>query len=291
MAVSTKTKNARIAARKAIKEGRDAVENARTRAEDARSSGFYTEEGTRNYIGGWVKDARGKVKRNLERIERQAREARQDAEKTLQKARSVPEAERATAAAILAPVISAAADNPEALIRAYERRAPNSLADRFILEDSIQVILDSGLGGPAFAETWERTRAATADAVTSEEERGAVEDLQAVEALEGYLSAAQTVAETDLEQIESGNGTQYSAALERQRHTLARYERETEESSKVRTVVGSNAEQDAEDAETIRKWREMQARKAEEGATDDAGEGSEGEGSEGEGGEGGEDSE
>jgi hypothetical protein len=48
-------------------------------------------------------------------------------------------------------VIAAANQNPDALINAYSKRH-KSLADRRLLEETAQAIIDAGIGGVGFAE-------------------------------------------------------------------------------------------------------------------------------------------
>jgi hypothetical protein len=251
--MTVKVKNARAAARKAAEESRNSIAVAGERARDVRESGHYSDEGVAEYVGSWVSDARKKSGAALERAEKQAADAREKAEKAYHDARSVSAEERAAAAAVLAPVIAANTD-PEALIRAYEKRAPNSQAERFVLEDAISVVQDADIGGVAFAETWERTCARTEDAVTTPEERAAAEDLGAVEELEGYLASVRTVSETDLEGIESGSGPQFGIQLETARYTIGQYERRYKEAEESRgTVV--NEETGETEGDIIRAWR------------------------------------
>src|SRR5215208_5882188 len=46
------------------------------------------------------------------------------------------------------------ANSPKALIELYQRRAPQSQAERFVIEEAIQATIDAGLADLALAETW-----------------------------------------------------------------------------------------------------------------------------------------
>lgn len=249
--MSIKVKNARAAARKAAEEIRNIITTAGERTRDARGSRLYSEEGIAEYVGSWVSDARENSGAALERAQQQAASAQESAEEAYQKARSVSEEDRAHAAAVLGPVLAAANTDPEALIRAYEKRAPKSQAERFVLEDAISVVEDADIGGVTFSERWAAVRAATEETVVTEEERAAAENLKAAAELEGYLASVRTVGETDLEGIESGS-PQFGIALESARHAVAQFERRYEEEV---PPVGVFNEAGETEGDIIRAWR------------------------------------
>jgi hypothetical protein len=131
--------------------------------------------------------------------------------------------------------IADASDVPEILEEIFpclmgekRERAADSLADRIILDETIQASLDAFLGDVGFIEEWNRVRNALADAVQSDDERAALEDLAAVEGLESYIGAAETLLEGDLSGIEAGAGAQFTVSVETARHTVAAYERALE---------------------------------------------------------------
>lgn len=223
---SNKVKNARYYARKALEQARAEVENARGHAENTRASNYFTPEGIEETVGAWVKDARTAAGTSLTKAEHLAADARAQAESGLRAALSVPAEERAAAAAVLAPVLAAAtANGPEALIALYQRRAPRSLADRLIIEDAVNAVLDAGLGGMTFAEKWGRTRNAMADQVETPAERAAIEDLAAAAQLEDYVATAQQIVESDLQGVESGQYEDHSVRGINTRFAVVQYER------------------------------------------------------------------
>jgi hypothetical protein len=225
---STHVRNARKAATDFVKQARERITNAGEKAEEIRGSSVYTPEGKEELAGGWASEARKAAASAGEKARARAAGAREKAEEKLKASRAVSESERATAAAILSPVIAAAATDPTVLVRAYERRAADSLPDRIILEESIQACIDAGLGGATFVEDWQRTRNALAGAVQSEEEREAIADLVAVDALETYIGAAETELEAAAEGVEGGSSG-FTIRGETARHTVATYERALED--------------------------------------------------------------
>ncbi len=223
---STKTKNARAAAKAAAEKARAEVKNARERAEETRASEHFTAEGVEEYVGAWVKSARTTATAELEGASTRTGEAREAAEGKLLAARTIPATQRATTTAILGPVLAAAANDPSVLVRAYEKRAPQSLADRVILEDAIGVVLDAGMGGVGFAEDWNRTRTALGESVATPAEIEAAADLAAIERLEGYISAATTLTDSELVALERGEDLAFGIAVENARHVVATFERD-----------------------------------------------------------------
>src|SRR5215216_5362128 len=144
---SIKVRNARYHARNAVSKARASAENALTRADGIRNSGHYSPEGVTEYVTGWVNQAKTGAGAAFETADEKVEEAREATERALRETRTVPAEERAIAAAVLGPVISAAtANNPKALIELYQRRAPQSQTERFIIEESIQATIDAGLG-------------------------------------------------------------------------------------------------------------------------------------------------
>jgi hypothetical protein len=192
-----------------------------------RGSSLYSPEGKEELAGGWADEAHKAAADAAEKARARAASTREKAEEKLKKSRAVSESERATAAAILSPVITAAATDPTVLVQAYEKRAADSLADRIILEETMQAVLDAGLGDVTLIEEWNRTRAALAEAVQSDDERAALEDLAAVEGLETYIGAAAV----DLERAAEGAGSgsmDFTVRGESARHVVASYEKALE---------------------------------------------------------------
>ena len=221
---SIQVRHARVAARNAIEKARAEVNSARSHAENTRNSNYFTPEGIRETVGAWVKDARSAAGSSLARAEQHTAGLRAQAEDDMRAALTVPEEERAASAAVLAPVLAAAAYDPTVLIDAYRNRAPNSLADRLVLEDAIQAVSDAGMVDTRFGEKWGRTRAQLADAVTTRGERLAAKELAAVAELEAYIASATSVIEGELGDIESGTET-VGAREVNTRFFVSRYER------------------------------------------------------------------
>jgi hypothetical protein len=227
---SIKVRNARYHARNAIEKAQEAATDARTRADNIRNSGHYSPEGVTQYVTGWVNQGKTNSGAALESAERKAKEAREWAENKLHEARIVSAEERAAAAAVLTPVIAAImASDPRGLIALYQRRAPQSQADRHIIEDAIQAAIDAGLGNMGFAEEWGRTRNALADQVETPEERAAIEDLEAVGGLEDYIAHAKRTVEGDLTTAQTGESDGHTVASETSRFVVASYERSIDE--------------------------------------------------------------
>jgi hypothetical protein len=227
---SIRVKNARYHANNAVVKAREAAEDVRARAEGIRNSGHYSPEGVEEYVGGWVNQGKTSAGAAFETADEKVEEAREATERALREARAVSIEERAAAAAVLGPVISAAtANNPKALIELYERRAPQSQAERFIIEEAAQAVVDAGLGDMAFTEQWGRTRTALADQVETPEERAAAEDLAALDGVEGYVAHAKRVVEGDLTTAETGSPEAYSVSNETSRFVVASYERGLDE--------------------------------------------------------------
>src|SRR5215208_4868704 len=202
---SVATRNARDAATRLVQQARTAISEANANAAEVRKTLIYTPEGKDELTSGWSESARKAAAPALQSARTRVMDTRAKAEKALKAARTVPESERATSASILAPVMAAAADDPTVLVRAYENRAAGSLADRLVLEHSIQACIDAGIGGLQFVELWQCTRAGLAETVYSEDEKTALADLAAIGGLEDYVSAAHTALDAELHAIETGS--------------------------------------------------------------------------------------
>jgi len=227
---SIKVRNARYHARNAVSKARASAENALTRADGIRNSGHYSPEGVTEYVTGWVNQAKTGAGAAFETADEKVEEARKATERALREARTVPAEERAAAAAVLSPVIAATtANDPKGLIALYRNRVPQSQADRFILEEAAQAVVDAGLGAMAFSEEWGRTRNALADQVETPEERAAMADLAALAGLEGYVAHAKRVVDGDLTTAETGSPEAYTVANETSRFMVASYERGLDE--------------------------------------------------------------
>ena len=227
---SIKVKNARYHANNAVVKAREAAEDVRARADNIRASGHYSPEGVEEFVGGWVNQGKTSAEAAFKTADSEVAKAREATENALLKARTVPDEERIAAAATLAPVIAAAtANSPKALIELYQRRAPQSQAERFVIEEAIQATIDAGLADLALAETWTRTRNALAEQVETPDERAAMEDLDALDALQGYVSHAKRTVEGDLTTAETGNAEAYTVANETSRWAVGMYERGLDE--------------------------------------------------------------
>jgi hypothetical protein len=221
---SIEVRHARVAARNAIEKAQAEVNSARSHAENTRNSHHFTPEGIRETVGARVKNARSAAGSSLARAEQHTAGLRAQAEDDMRAALTVPEEERAASAAVLAPVLAAAAYDPSVLIDAYRNRAPHSLADRLVLEDTIQAVSDAGMVDTRFDEKWSRTRAKLADAVTTRGERLAAKELAAVAGLEAYVASAKSVIEGELGDIESDTQS-FGVQNETQRFLVSQYER------------------------------------------------------------------
>lgn len=148
---------------------------------------------------------------------------------TLNNLRYVSPEVMATRAAILSPILSGALERPEALVNAYRRRF-GDLADRRILEESAEVVMDGLTGteeGTAFAQLWRDLAEELAPSLP-EAEREALAHRVTLDELGGYLEAAQLVVEFELSSLdpEAGPSTGEMIGIERHRALLNRYEDE-----------------------------------------------------------------
>jgi len=227
---SITVRNARYHARNATTKAREEAESARARADWIRDSGHYSPDGVAEFVGERVGRAKTATEAAFEVAVAKVQKAREASESKLREALTVPTDERAAAAAVLAPVIDAAtANDPKALISLYETRAPQSLADRLILEDAIQATLDAGLGGMGFGEEWGRLRNAMTDHVETPAERAALEDLAALEGLGGYVASAKHVVGGELATAETGEADMYSVSGVTARFNVDSFERRMDE--------------------------------------------------------------
>ena len=191
----TAANRAREAVRKAHAKVADVTPNARALFEDP----DYTPEGKAKYGGGWLRQGREGVEGAINPARTAAQEAHAAALGRLEEIRTPDNAELQARSAILAPVIAAANENPTALVNAYQKRAGASMADRCILEETAQAMIDAEIGGLKFAEDFGRVR----DRLElSEDERDAVSEAEYLEEVENYLNSAEAILETDLTQVE-----------------------------------------------------------------------------------------
>jgi hypothetical protein len=174
-----------------------------------------------------TKNARKTAKDLVTQARERIANAGEKAEEKLKKSRTVSDSDRSAASTTLLPLIHAAASDPAVLVRAYERRAASSLAERIVLEESIEACIAGGLGGATFVEDWQRTRNALSGAVQSDEQREAIADLVAVDALEAYIGAAETELESAAEGVEGGSRG-FTIRGESARHVVASYEKALE---------------------------------------------------------------
>jgi hypothetical protein len=225
MTISTHIRNARTAAVDLVEKARGAVSKSGEKAAEARRATIYTPEGQDEIASGWAQQARRSASAAMETAEKRVANARAKAQKALKDARTVPNSERQAAYSALAPVIGAAAHDPEVLINAYRKRASGSLAEKLVLEEAIQACIDGGLGGYQFPELWENTRMFLGDTVYTPAEKAALEDLAAVGALESYVSSAHTALEADLRAVETGEASMHTIQNVRAWHNVAQYEK------------------------------------------------------------------
>ena|SRR5215204_5057896 len=154
----------------------------------------------------FVNDARSKTARDKQR-----------SQEKLEELRHVPDETLATRAAIPGPVLSKAADDPDALLSAYLRRAPENTADRRLLEQSAQALLDTGIGDAGFAERWQRAQQRVE---IPQAERDLIDQMARLGEIEGYLASASQVMAADLQEHASG-GLEVSASMHREYHRAA----------------------------------------------------------------------
>jgi len=155
----------------------------------------------------FVNDARSKTARDKQR-----------SQEKLGELRHVPDETLATRAAIPGPVLSKAADDPDALLNAYLRRAPENTADRRLLEQTAQALLDAGIGGAGFAERWQRAQQRVEIPQAERDLIGQMARLGEIE--EDYLASASQVMAADLQEHASG-GLEVSASMNREYHLAA----------------------------------------------------------------------
>src|SRR5215207_7838701 len=141
MKYSSKARSAASKARKAVVDARARVTEVTPKARAFFEDDDYTPEGKAKYGGGWLREGRQGVEAAITPARTAAQEAHAAAVERLEESRSVPADELAARSAILAPVIVAANENPNALVNAYEKRAGSSMADRLILEETAQAMI------------------------------------------------------------------------------------------------------------------------------------------------------
>jgi hypothetical protein len=154
----------------------------------------------------FVNDARSKTARDKQR-----------SKEKLEELRHVPDETLATRAAIPGPVLSKAADDPDALLNAYLRRAPENTADRRLLEQTAQALLDAGIGGAGFAERWQREQQRVE---IPQAERDLIDQMAMLEEIEDFLDSASQVMAADLQEHACG-GLDGSASMNREYHRAA----------------------------------------------------------------------
>jgi len=202
-----------MAARKEIRE-------AEPRVRAIRQSPRFSEEGKREAIKEGLAEIRKKVSREIAGLQQAVRADARSAERKLEELRHVPADEQNAAARILAPVIAAANQNPDALINAYAKRHTN-LADRRLLEETAQAMIDAGLGRIAFPEKWQRAQMA---AEIPEEERATAAEVEHLQEIAGYLGSAATVLEVDLVALERPPEIRETLQRETARASVHRFE-------------------------------------------------------------------
>ena len=126
----------------------------------------------------------------------------EDVERTLGRLTYVAPEVLSARAAVLSPILSAAMDRPEILINAYRRRF-SELADRRLLEETAEAVIDglAGSDGGAFAERWAAVQAEMAMG-RSGEELQAVADREALQKLAKYLDSAERVVGFELASLD-----------------------------------------------------------------------------------------
>jgi len=165
-----------------------------------------------------LKDAQARIADKLDAHRDAAASAGERANKKLAELRHVPDAELAARAAVLQPVIAAAAENPEALIAAYTKRFGNK-ADRRLLEEVAQGMLDAGLGGIAFAEQWQR-----AQPQPTAEELELMNEAREHQEVTTYLDSVGSVINTDLRELVGEASGMEMIGRERARSNAKRFE-------------------------------------------------------------------
>jgi hypothetical protein len=178
------------------------LRNNRYKAERVRE----TVQGAYEKFTGSVNDARSKTARAKERSQEKLEELRHVSDETL-----------ATRAAILGPVLSKAADDPDALLNAYLRRAPENTADRRLLEQTAQAPLDAGIGGTGFAERWQRAQQRLEIPLSL---RNLIDQMARLGEIEDHLDSASQVMAADLQEHACG-GLDVSASMNREYHRAA----------------------------------------------------------------------
>jgi len=161
-----------------------------------RSDRRYSPEHRSELLEAALKEARGVVSKRIESERQDVAVTRKQGEKALADARHVEPDVLAARAAVLAPALSAAAQDPNALTRLFERRFEN-LTDRRLIAEAAEAMVDAGVGGPQFAEKWQRE---SARLELPEAEQEALEEIEAASEASGYLDAVEGLADLELRQ-------------------------------------------------------------------------------------------
>ena len=192
------TQHLRRRAREVVGGARKEIREAEPKVRAIRQSPRFSEEGKREAIKEGLAEIRNKVSGEIGALQRAVKADVRSAQRKLEELRHVPADELSTAAHILAPVIAAANQNPDALINAYAKRHTN-LADRRLLEETAQAMIDAGIGGVRFAEKWQRVQT---NAEIPEEERQVAAAIEHLREIDAYLGSAATVLNVDLTEQE-----------------------------------------------------------------------------------------
>jgi hypothetical protein len=156
----------------------------------------YTAEHRAELLKAQLAEAWGVAGRRITSERQDVEVTRKQAEKALAKARHVEPGVLADRAAVLSPMLTRAAQDPNVLITAYINSFDN-LVDRRLIEETAQVMMAAEAVPPGFAESWQR---AGGRVELPEVEQEALAQLETAAEQHEYLSAVEGLSSLELRQ-------------------------------------------------------------------------------------------
>lgn len=224
---TVKMRNADHKVRQEIRAAVEEVLSARSRMEQTRSSGMYTEEylsETRRKI---ADEARGKVTGYLEGAAEVVQAAEKSANKRIEEARHVDPSRLAIATTQLQMVLGdSLRQDPEKLLSVYEASFDDPV-DRRAIEDLAEKLMRVMTDSPEnriFAHKWAEVERSL-ESKLPKEEREARRDLAELEAVSGYLGHAQQIMDHAVKRL-SGEVAQDTMIYGTTRYYAIEYEKQ-----------------------------------------------------------------
>ena len=209
-------RNNRYKAEQSVEKARARVREAPHAVQAIRDARHFTEEYKAERVKATAQGAYEKFTESVNDARTKTARAKERSQEKLEDLRHVPDETLATRA-ILGPLLSKAADDPDALLNAYLRRAPENTADRRHLEQTAQALLDAGIRGAGFAKRWQRAQQRVE---IPQAERDLIDQMARLEEIEDYLDSASQVMAADLQE-HANWGLDVSAGMNREYHRAA----------------------------------------------------------------------